>query len=166
MRGGWYRSAVFANLAATFDLEFFVALRFLITFMVLSHMLINSIAAFHYVADLDHHAGEGFHLHADEQLFVGISDIVDQHHEAQMDGPEQASESCSDKAPLSTDGLFSTVLDLTSEEHDDGSHVHLQLESMLASVPLYSPDSPEILSQAIPNYLSWAYSPPVPPPTA
>ncbi|MBB6522120.1 hypothetical protein [Pseudoteredinibacter isoporae] len=143
-----------------------MALRFLITFMVLSHMLINSIAAFHYVADLDHHAGEGFHLHADEQLFVGISDLVDQHHDQNSNDQEQSAGSCSAPAPLSTDGLFSTVLDLTNEEHDDGSHVHLQLESMLASVQLYSSDSPEIPIQVMPNYLSWAYSPPVPPPTA
>ncbi|WP_353407289.1 hypothetical protein [Pseudoteredinibacter isoporae] len=137
-----------------------MALRFLITFMVLSHMLINSIAAFHYVADLDHHAGEGFHLHADEQLFVGLSDVADQNHQDQM------AESCSDQSPVSTDGLIPTALDLANDEHDDGSHVHLQLESMLASVQLYNPDSPDMLSQPMPDYHSWAYSPPVPPPTA
>ena len=134
---------------------FLVALRFLITFMVLGHVLINSIAAFHYVADLDHHGGEGFHLHADQQLFVGLSDDVDKNHD---DQPEQSNPSV-----LSSDGLF--PVELADDEHDDGSHVHLQLESMLAGVSLYYVDSLNLQELPRLSYHSQAFSPPVPPPT-
>ncbi|MCV6620487.1 MAG: hypothetical protein OIF51_01915 [Cellvibrionaceae bacterium] len=141
-------------------------------------MLINSIAAFHYAADLDHHAGEGFHLHADEQLFVGLSDLLKDHHlDDGIDSvatqfgdlssnPEAASNhSESQSHYLPSDTLNPVALDLASEEHDDGNHVHLQLESMPASLEVITSSAPDILHNRIPAYLSQAFSPPVPPPT-
>ncbi|WP_299974042.1 hypothetical protein [uncultured Pseudoteredinibacter sp.] len=141
-------------------------------------MLINSIAAFHYAADLDHHAGEGFHLHADEQLFVGLGDLLKDHHLdngvdsviTQFDDSASNSEVGSDHSNgqshyLPSDTLNSAAMDLASEEHDDGNHVHLQLESMPASLDVITRSAPDILHNRIPAYLSQAFSPPVPPPT-
>ncbi|WP_299771999.1 hypothetical protein [uncultured Pseudoteredinibacter sp.] len=141
-------------------------------------MLINSIAAFHYAADLDHHAGEGFHLHADEQLFVGLSDLLKDHH--LDDGLEPLTAQSGDLASnaeasgghsesqshyLPSDTLNPVALDLASDEHDDGNHVHLQLESMPAPLDVITSSAPDILHNRIPAYLSQAFSPPVPPPT-
>lgn len=123
--------------------------------MVLSHMLINSIAAFHYVADLDHHGGEGFHLHADQQLFVGMFDEVDKIHDGHHDQENPT--------VLSSDGLFPA--EFIDEEHDDGSHVHLQFESMLAGITLYQSESLNLQELPRLSYHSQAFSPPVPPPT-
>lgn len=123
-------------------------------------MLINSIAAFHYAADLDHHAGEGFHLHADEQLFVGLSEKLKDHH--MSTDPDSGNTSYN----LQTDSVTTAVSELASEEHDDGSHVHLQLESMPAQLEVYASQAPDILHSQSPVYLSQAFSPPVPPPTA
>ncbi|MCV6615667.1 MAG: hypothetical protein OIF35_11880 [Cellvibrionaceae bacterium] len=124
----------------------------LVASLIFCHLFINSLASFHYAADLDHHGGEGLHLHVDKQLLTGIVD-----HDHHADGGEPGHS-------LETDGLNSQLN--AHEEHENSAHVHLQVQ--LAESPLYFILSIQtrLASQLAPDYPSLSFSPPVPPPTA
>lgn len=130
--------------------------------LVFCHLLINSIMVFHFMADFSSHSSEGFHLHADEQLYFGILDSVEtaEQKKTQAVTGEIQSEDLADEAgvTLAAETELLPVQSIQSD-HDDNDHFHLQL-SYLASVD-YALAIPVGAEYQI-HYATWLDAIPVP----
>lgn len=146
-----------------------MAKKFLIINLVFCHLLINSIVVFHYMADFSNHGGESFHLHIDEQLYLGMLDHDDRSVDtsnADISNNHTVNSNVADSSAAelananviqghSSDeggGSYETDANLMplfsiESDHDDNNHFHMQLQ-YLANV-----------SYDLPTYLNHSFQP-------